>query len=204
MASQSIGLLTGTFDPIHLGHVALAKAAITNMGLDEVWILVNSKRINSPVESKTDVTSFERRLAMAELAAVGESNIKVYAGELMNEPHNMQTFLSLMDRYPSSNFVFVMGMDVLARLDGWRDVQSVVEKSTFAVAVRPGAPSASIADLKLRLGKLGTSLDVRVFEFRYYSSETSTRIRNLLKIGKRPRSLDGGVYTYIVANHLYC
>jgi nicotinic acid mononucleotide adenylyltransferase len=108
-----------------------------------------------------------------------------------------------MRHYPNYEFVFVAGMDTLARLDGWSDIQTVVDKASFAIARRPGASDESIAALKLRLGELGDHLDVRVFNFDDHASVASTRIRELLKLSKRPDSIDGNVYDYILQNHLY-
>lgn len=201
--SLSIGILTGTFDPIHLGHIALARAAIVNMGLDEVWLMVNEKRINSAIEDKAAILSLEHRLAMARLAALGESGIKVYDGPLLTRPHNIATFLELMRQFPQGRFVFVVGTDTIARLDGWKDVETVVSKASFAVAVRPNTPDNILEHLKQRLGRVGGSLSVDLFRFDDHAKATSTRIRKEMKEGNSSADLSEPVRQYITIHELY-
>ena len=198
-----IGLLTGTFDPIHLGHLELAKAAKSECGLDEVWLMVNPKKVNSIIEFKDGVQDYRHRLKMSKLATEDTVGVKVYVGPLAERPHTMTTFLELMRNNPDDKFVFIVGMDAISRLDGWEDYESVVNSASFAVATRPGAVPETINSLKRRLGPLGEALDVHLFEFDDHGAATSTKIRDQIRSGQRPESVDDSVYEYILKHDLY-
>lgn len=200
---RRIGLLTGTFDPVHAGHIALAREAIGAAGLDEVWLVVNPRRTNSPVENKTGVLSYGHRMAMAKLAAMRESGVLVYKGELRDQPHSVSTFAKFATLYPNLEFVFILGMDAIARLDGWDDVESVVETTSFVAATRPNIAKDSIDGLRYRLGPLGPKLKVQSFDFEGYGEVSSTVARRALASGDSPNWLSKEVYAYIRRNNLY-
>jgi nicotinate-nucleotide adenylyltransferase len=192
-----VGLLTGTFDPVHLGHVELARAAKRECGLDEVWWLVNARPVG-----KHGVTDYGLRVRMTELALQGEAGMWVYGGVGHDGPHTMQAFNEITGGYPETEFVFIVGMDTLARLDRWPDVESVVKDATYAVAHRSGAPVA-VDGLRSRLGELGDELKVRLFELDDHTGAASSVIRQQLRAGERSSMLDERVHEYVLANGLY-
>jgi nicotinate-nucleotide adenylyltransferase len=198
VSARAIGLLTGTFDPIHLGHVELATAAMRKCGLDEVMILVNAKPAH-----KDGVLGYPHRLAMAELAVAGRIGMSVYDGSLAEWPHTMQTFAELMRRAAPNRLIFIVGMDTIARLDRWDDPESVVKNASFAVAQRPSASKNEVDELRVRLGRLGRGLNVRLFEIDDHALASSMDIREQLRAGLRPSALDERVYQYVLDHHLY-
>ena len=200
---RRIGLLTGTFDPVHAGHIALAREAIAVVGLDEVWLVVNPRRVNSPVENKTGVLSYKHRMAMAKLATAQETGVSTYEGELRDQPHSASTFAKFAIEYPNQEFIFILGMDVIARLDRWDDIESVVETTSFIVATRANAAKDSIDGLRLRLGPLGPKLKVHSFEIDGFDEASSTEARRALASGVSPDWLNKEVYAYIRRNDLY-
>src|SRR5436309_435232 len=106
--ARTIGLFTGTFDPVHLGHVELARAAMVAGELDEVWLLVNP----APAH-KANVLSYIHRFAMAEMAVRDEAGMRVIGGAEGELPHTMAGFRTLMGRYAGERFVFIGGTDAL-------------------------------------------------------------------------------------------
>jgi nicotinate-nucleotide adenylyltransferase len=194
----AVGLLTGTFDPVHLGHLEMSRAAMKSCGLDEVWLHVNARSAH-----KDGVTEYALRMAMVRLALEGEPRIRPYIGDLAEEPHTQPTFRRLARTYPGTRFLFIVGMDTLAWLDRWDDVASVVEHSTFAVAHRPGTPVQELDSLRERLGSLGDRLQVQLFDFDDHGLASSTAIRRQLRAGERPQALDPRVLDYIRDYHLY-
>lgn len=207
-----IGLLPGTFDPIHEGHVALAQAARAAGQLDAVWLLVDAYPVH-----KANVLPFEQRFAMADLAtrdAEGVSAVAVPAG-LRRLPHTMGGFAQLMAARPGDRFVMIVGLDTLARLDTWEDHERVVRTAAFLAAVRPGVAAATVSELRQRLGELGAWLDVRLFEFAAHSEASSTAVRQELGRGgqlrdggagrprERPGALSAAVFEYIERHGLY-
>ncbi len=196
--ARKVGLLAGTFDPTHLGHVALAQAALVAGGLDEVWLLVNPNPAH-----KVNVLSYVHRFAMAELAVGGQSAVKLVRGADAQVPHTMAGFGELARRHGDHAFVFIVGMDVMAGLDSWEEVEKVVREAAFLVARRPGADGRLIDDLRGRLGGLGRRLAARIFDFEGYNLASSKQVREAVRTGARPGPLDDRVYGYIVEHGLY-
>jgi nicotinic acid mononucleotide adenylyltransferase len=137
----------------------------------------------------------------ATLVALG---VSVYDGNWAESAHVVPTFLRIMAEYPEGyRFVFVLGMDAMVRMDGWRDVESVVKNATYAVAHRTGSTVSEIGVLRRRLGRLGSELKVSVFDFDEFQGVSSTVVRRALRAGEKPAGLDDGVYEYIVGHGLY-
>ena len=193
-------MLTGTFDPVHLGHTAMAEAALTAFKLDQVWLWINPEAAH-----KAGVTPFADRLAMARLAVAGNEWLSVYEGEFSRHPHsNVETFAGLARRHPESELYYIVGSDTLAMVDRWDDVETVVEQTTFLVAERGNVGAGRVADeLRGRLGALGDRLRAKVFEFSGHNGASSLRVRAQLAAGERPEALDERVYQYILAHNLY-
>jgi nicotinic acid mononucleotide adenylyltransferase len=97
----------------------------------------------------------------------------------------------------------VIGIDNFAALDRWPGVESVVRNTTYAVARRRGAGEAEVEDLRLRLGTLGVELTATLFDLTAHQSAASTVVREQIRVGVQPESLDARVYDYILANSLY-
>jgi nicotinate-nucleotide adenylyltransferase len=206
-----IGLLPGTFDPTHRGHMALAQAARAAGRLDEVWLLVDAYPVR-----KSNVLSFEQRFAMATLAtrdAEGVSATAVPAG-LRQLPHTMKGFAQLTAARPGDRFVMIVGLDTLSQLDTWDDYERVVRTVAFLAAHRPGVAPTVVSELRQRLGELGARLDVRTFELAGYNEASSTAVRQeLMQAGRqfgaaagrrvRPKALPVSVFAYIERHDLY-
>jgi nicotinate-nucleotide adenylyltransferase len=194
-----VGLLTGTFDPVHLGHVALARAARRQLELNEVWLLANPQAVLQD-SAKVGVAAFTHRLAMARLAVANEPGIRVYDGDLVGWPHEWATFAELA-KLEHMEPVFVLGMDALGHLDRWKDVESVVRNSTFAAAQRSVLKNYSLSEL--RLGLLGQELRVQEFVPLVFAEVSSSEVKTQLRAGETPPGLDGQVLEYVLAHGLY-
>jgi nicotinate-nucleotide adenylyltransferase len=192
---MTVGLLTGTFDPVHLGHVELAQAAMRERGLDEVWVLVNP----GPAH-KAGVAPYGQRLVMVGLAVRDVSGLRVVGDEVT---HTMAGFTEFVGKYLGYEFVFVVGMDTMARLDAWDDYEAVVRRAAFAVARRPGVANGAVEGLRARLGALGSELRARVFDFDEHEGASSRTVREQIRAGERPEALDVRVYEYILREGLY-
>jgi nicotinate-nucleotide adenylyltransferase len=121
----TLGLLGGAFDPPHLGHVALAREAVRQLGLARLVVLVVAAPGHKGVE-----TSGETRLALAQAAFPG--------AEVRLDPHprTVDTLRALKLADP----IFLVGADEFADLLAWKDPQAVLELARLAVATRPGYP----------------------------------------------------------------
>lgn len=195
---KRVGLLSGTFDPVHQGHVELAQAAREAGGLDTVWLWVNAEPAH-----KSGVADYEHRLTMARLAVEREPGLRVYEGVAAREAQVAGAFAEVGRDLGADEVVFVLGIDTLMRLDRWDDVGSVVKSTTYMAAKRDGAGEASLAELRLRLGPLGEDLRVWMFEFERAADASSAYIREAMQAGKQPAFLDPRVRDYISHQQLY-
>jgi nicotinate-nucleotide adenylyltransferase len=139
MAVARTGILGGVFDPPHLGHVSLARAAIEQLGLDELLVLV----VAEPGH-KAATTPAEARLELARLAFEGMPQVTV---EL--DPH-ARTVDSLEERRPE-NAYFILGADELASFESWKSPERVLELVRLAVAMRPGVSHEEVEAVRRRL-----------------------------------------------------
>jgi nicotinate-nucleotide adenylyltransferase len=191
----AIGILGGTFDPPHAGHVAAAVAAQKQLGLDEVRIIPAGQaplRTGAPVVSAADRVTM-CRLAFAEYPwAVIDDRETLRAGTSWS----VDTARELAREHPEALRVWILGADQLARLDRWKDVGELCGLVEFAVLSRDGIstlPPASLTAV-IRLTVLKAP-EVQV---------SSTALREALRRGDSPRNgLPLGVARHIDERSLY-
>ena len=131
-----IGVFGGTFDPVHVGHLAIAQAALEGARLDRV-IFVPARR--SPLKEREPAASAEDRLAMLEAATKNEPRFAVTRVELDRDgPSYTVDTLEALRR--EGDLHLILGSDALADLPRWRSPERIRELATILVARRPGAP----------------------------------------------------------------
>ena len=191
----AIGILGGTFDPPHAGHVAAAVAAHKQLGLDEVRIIPAGQ---APLRTGAPVASAADRVAMCQLAfaehpwAVVDDRETRRAGTSWS----VETARELAREHPDALRVWVLGADQLARLDRWKDVVELCGLVEFAVLSRDGIstlpPPTLAAVIRLTVLK---APPVQV---------SSTALREALRRGDSPRNgLPLGVARHIDERSLY-
>jgi nicotinate-nucleotide adenylyltransferase len=131
-----VGVFGGTFDPIHVGHLAIAQAALDTASLDRV-IFVPARR--SPLKDRAPAASEEDRLAMLEAAVREEPRFAVSRVE-MDRPGPSYTVETLEALKSEGDLFLILGSDALADLDRWRSPERIRALATLLVARRPGAP----------------------------------------------------------------
>jgi nicotinate-nucleotide adenylyltransferase len=207
-----IGILGGTFDPFHLGHLALARAARTALQLDEVRIVPS----NLPPHRAAPGASSYHRFAMAALGIAGEPGLVVDDIEMaLDGPSFTTTTLArLHDKgFTPSQIFFIVGADAFAEIATWRDYPQVLDAANFVVIARPGLTASSLAE---RLPELSSRMSLHLTHPAHLAQpaillmdlETpdvaGTRIRQRASSGA---SLDGMVpplvAAHITAHHLY-
>lgn len=134
--SRSVGVLGGTFDPVHHGHLAIALAAIEQVPLDRV-LFVPARR--SPLKGAAPVAGEADRLAMLELAVRSEPRFAVSRIELERDApsYTVDTLEALAGE---ERLFLILGADAAAQLTSWRDPGRVLRLATLVVARRAGAP----------------------------------------------------------------
>lgn len=132
---MKIGLLGGSFDPIHYGHLYMAKQAKEEYALDQIWFIPAG---HSPNKNETEMTSADIRLRMCELAVEEEKNFFPCAIEVKAEEtsYTYLTVTKLVEQYPQHEFFFIMGADSLAYFEQWKHPEIICEKVTLLVVNR--------------------------------------------------------------------
>jgi nicotinate-nucleotide adenylyltransferase len=162
---MAVGILGGVFDPPHVGHVALARAAVSAFALDELLVLV----VAEPGH-KTATTPAGTRLELARLAFadVPEAIVEL-------DRHG-RTVDSLEERRPA-DAVFILGADELAGFEDWKAPGRVLELVRLAVAMRPGIPRQDVEAVRTRLGARDRILEFEMEPIAISSSEIRDRVR---------------------------
>ncbi|MBP1805391.1 nicotinate-nucleotide adenylyltransferase [Rubellimicrobium aerolatum] len=132
---QVVGLLGGSFDPAHAGHVRITREAIRRLGLDWAWWLVSP---GNPLK-REGPAPMARRVAAAR-ALVRDPRVKVTDLEArLGTRYTAETLARLRARYPHVTFVWLMGSDNLGQFHLWRDWRRIMATVPVAVLARPGA-----------------------------------------------------------------
>lgn len=133
--NKKIGILGGSFDPIHNGHLAIAESAYRDFDLDEVWLIPAG---HSPNKDENKMTSAAMRAEMTGLAIQNIPYFKLSIYEI-NKAGTSYTYLTLTDfkaQYPDTDFYFIMGADSLDYFESWRHPEIICQKAVILVAVR--------------------------------------------------------------------
>ncbi len=144
---KTIAVLGGSFDPIHAGHLQIARSAL-HMGMDEVWLMVTK---DTPLKDRT-LSSAADRTAMIERAIAPYRHIHCCRLELEREgkSYTIDTVRELKRRYPSFSFFWLIGSDHAAQLSAWKEVDALLEEVPFIVFSRAGADVIQHASYPLR------------------------------------------------------
>ena len=143
MTARRIGILGGTFDPIHCGHLDVGRAAESALGLTEVVVIAS----NSPPHRPQPAASSHHRFAMIALAIVGRerwraSDLELRVGSPSFTTGTLQHF---HDRgFAETELFFIIGADAFAEIETWKDFPAILDRSHFAVVSRPGSPVVAV------------------------------------------------------------
>lgn len=196
-----IGVLGGTFDPIHLGHLILAEQSADQFELDKVLIMPSGI---SYFKEKRGILPAKDRFAMVKAAVA--SNHRFEASDLeMKRPgktYTADTITELNKLYPDDQIYFITGADTLFQMDTWHDPQRIFAGCHILVAVRNESSIESlkscIKDYEIKFGARINLLHTTEIDV------SSTMIRKNISEGKSVRYyLPDQVIEYIVKNKLY-
>lgn len=138
-AGPRIGLLFGSFNPVHTGHLILAEYFATRTDLAAVWLVVSPQ---SPFKAGDELLPDTERLALLRLAVAGNPRLRAEDLELTlpRPSYTIATLDALRQRHPTHAFVLLMGGDNLAGLLRWRAADRLTTELDLYVYPRPGAP----------------------------------------------------------------
>lgn len=132
-----IGILGGSFDPIHVGHLILAEQSREQARLDEVWLIPSAV---APHKRSGPTASGKQRLEMVQLAISGNESFRASNRELErgDVSYTVDTLRLLVARHPDHEWFLIVGGDSAAQLDTWREPAEVCRLATPLIYARPG------------------------------------------------------------------
>jgi nicotinate-nucleotide adenylyltransferase len=199
---QRIGIMGGTFNPIHKGHIAIVEAAKKTYKLNRIIFVPSG---NPPHKTYEYIAPKEDRFRMVKLAIAGKKNYRISRIEIDRSGYSyaIDTFKKLKKGYGSNvQLFYIMGMDSINEILTWKKPLELFKICQFIVATRPGAKIRTLKRiLKFPPIKMHAE-QVHLIEVKMKIS--STQIRASIKNGKFPaRSMNKNIIEYIKKNKLY-
>lgn len=210
---ERIGIFGGTFDPVHCGHLAIAKQATKELGLEQMLFIPAP----DPPHKQRIMATYGQRLAMLELALTGHScfSVSLLETELSAPSYTVDTLLELRKRL-TGQFYFLIGADSLLDLHQWYKLEALLQLTSFAVISRPGIDLATMQQAISHLP--GDFLPYDAEQMRWQRKDgtkfvlllnqiqediSSSAIRAQLRRGETTELLDKRVMGYIEQEGLY-
>lgn len=193
-----IGLMGGTFDPIHFGHLVLAEQAREALGLERVLFMTAG---NPPHKSDSLVTNAAHRLRMTELATEGNRFFEAPRIELDREgpSYTVDTIRGILNEEPDTEVFLLVGSDEAENFMTWRSPREIVGLATLVVANRPGIEVSSA------LSRMPDDVRARTLELKMPGVDiSSTNLRERVRAGRSIKYLvPHAVAEYISSRGLY-
>jgi nicotinate-nucleotide adenylyltransferase len=191
--SPTVGVLGGSFDPVHDAHLTLARRSLEQTPCDEVWFMPAGTAVHKPGGARV---SAAHRRAMLEIvlgdeAAFGLCTLELDHGEPMRSLHSLE---HLRETWPDNHWYFILGEDSFRSLDSWFRPRELFRIAAPVVAPRPGSSGERVAEFAgcPVVWLEGEELDL-----------DSTSVRASLMAGENPSGLDRRVLEYILEHDLY-
>lgn len=195
-----IGILGGTFDPIHYAHLATVEFIRVKYNLDRVIFIPSG----NPPHKFWNITDKNDRYKMVLLATVKNENFLVSDMEInkVGKTYTIDTLRSLKKTYPTCELFFITGADAICDIEAWKDVSENFKLATFIAATRPGISLLRAQDY---IEKLEKKYNAKIINVYVPSLDiSSTYIRDQLNLGKSVRYLiPEDVEDYIKEKGLY-
>lgn len=201
---KKIGILGGTFNPVHNGHLALGEAAMEQYGLAEVWLMPSKLPPHKPHFA---ILPEKHRLAMTELAAKTNKRFVVSDFELLREglTYTADTLELLTREYPDCRFYFIVGGDSLVNFFSWRQPERILKLAALLGAGRAGIGAEAITAAAEALRKAVPGAEIGIVQLSDYPV-SSKEIRRAFFTGEAERVrpfLPEAVYRYLTENRLF-
>lgn len=172
---ERIGLFGGSFDPVHLGHLLVARAALEEVGLQRIFFIPAAQ---SPFKPHREPAPGPMRMRLLRLALAGMTECEVDGQELARGgvSYTIETVRRYAADYPRAVLYYVVGADHVASLPRWREAEALAQSVQFIVVPRPSAPGAS-------LPPPFAGVPLKGFPLAVSSSEIRERVRAGLPVG---------------------
>lgn len=197
---KKIAIFGGTFDPIHIAHIALAKTALNELGLDKLVFMPNSV---SPFKLDANITSAEHRCNMIELAIASDERLEMtrYEIEKKGISYTYDTLNELTAIY-DARLYFVLGFDSVVAVDSWYRGENILKEFPLITALRPGVDNYS-GTKKIAEYRKTYNAEIHILHMPTIDC-SSSQIRALCRNGRSITGLvSANVEEYIIKNGLY-
>lgn len=187
---MKIGILGGTFNPIHKGHINLAKEVKRKLGLEKIIFV---PAYIPPHKSNADIISATDRFKMVRLAIKDEEGFSASDLEIKRKgkSYSVDTLKSFKKSFKAAQLYFIIGADSLAELDKWKDIEEIFKLARFVVVNRAGFSLRRLPEGALRV-------NIRPQDV------SSTQVRRLIRKGEPIRRyVTNSVLGYIIKKGLY-
>lgn len=199
--NKKIGIMGGTFDPIHYGHLLLAQNALDTCNLDEILFIPSG----TPwLKESTKVLPKNKRVSMTGIGIEDNPNFALSTIEIDRDgnSYSYETVEELKKRNPNVDYYFIMGADSLLQIESWKCPDRLMKECTLLVAVRDDCDKAGlekqISYLKEKYNATIEILPATRIDI------SSTKIRDMIADGKSVRyMMPENVIHFIEKNHLY-
>jgi nicotinate-nucleotide adenylyltransferase len=189
---MTVGLFFGSFNPIHIGHMAMANYLAEFCGLDEVWLVVSP---HNPLKEKTSLLNNVDRLKMVNIAIGNDPRLRSCDLEfsLPQPSYTIDTLLEMKKKFPTYGFVLIIGSDQIPIFNQWKSYKEIEENYRRLIYPRPGF-DVDASNIPLNAELINAPL----------LDLSSTQIRNWIREGKDVRHLvPAGVWKYITERGFY-
>jgi nicotinate-nucleotide adenylyltransferase len=138
---MKLGLYGGSFDPVHLGHLLVAQAAVEELGLDRLFFI---PAVQSPFKPEKPPAPAAVRLQLLRLALTGKTNCEIDELEIQRGgvSYTVDTLREYARRFPTAEIFYLIGADNASKLNEWREPAELAELAEFVAVPRPGGPMA--------------------------------------------------------------
>lgn len=198
---KKIGILGGTFNPIHLGHLLLGETARCHENLDEVWFMPSGI---SYLKKNISIPDGSVRLEMVREAVKDNPYFKASDLEVLREgnTYTSDTLVWLAEKYPDDSFYFIVGADSLMHMESWYHPEIIFRNCTVLAAVRDDVDFVKLEEQKdYLISKFNAKINLLPYPLMDLSS---TEIRKRVGQGKSIRYMvNNEVLSFIERNHLY-
>lgn len=200
---MKIGIMGGTFDPIHIGHLLLGEFAYENFHLDKIWFLPNGNPPHKATAEESGV-SLNDRIEMVRLATddVPYFDLNLYEATASKHSYTFSTMKALRKMYPEYEFFFILGADSLFSIEEWKNFREIFPSCTILAAMRDDKDTESM-QAQIEYLKTMYGADIRLLRAPLVEISSTTIRRRARKSLSIRYMVPDAVSEYIQNNALY-